>query len=243
MQQYFIDRPLTEGDLVRLDDEVAFHLTKVLHSREGDPVRLVDGEGRAFLCRLEMTRKEVHARVETGLAEKRETEIEIFLAQARIKKDKWEWLLQKATELGVRAIIPVLSSRTVVREFHNEEKMQERFEKILTEAAEQAERHRVPMLHDPVKLEEADKIPGDLRLVCYERSEGFSLSLVDRISALAEEEIRSVTILVGPEGGFEEEELDRLVEAGFECVNLGPRILRAETAAILAVGLAAQILK
>lgn len=240
MQQFFIQEKLQIGETINLPEETAQQLLRVLRVREGDRVRLIDEGTIPFLAELKPGKKTVSAHILDQLEEKREHPTRIHLLLAKIKKDKWEWALQKATELGVYSITPVISQYTNVKDSRNEEKLESRYRKIMVEAAEQAERHRVPLLQFEVRLEDLVQRDGALSVVCAERTEGVTPNLLSFVQEKGT--AQDVQILIGPEGGFAQEELVLLENKGFQPVSLGPRILRAETAAILAVGLVAQAL-
>lgn len=253
MQQFFLDISLIEDQTVPLSDVVARQLTRVLRYRGGESIRLVDAEGTAFLATVHLRGKFVEAVVGPELDETREVQAPLILALARIKRDKWEWALQKTCELGVTAIVPLETTR--VNEPPATPHRIVRDERILREAAEQSERHRIPILERPRRLEDMlqssvvecpascgdlkrDVLQGDVqRIVLAERHEGTS-RLREVLEGL--DQTRPVILFVGPEGGFTEGEFQAMQEAGVAFASLGSRILRAETAAVFAVGTVAQ---
>jgi 16S rRNA (uracil1498-N3)-methyltransferase len=228
MQQYFVDQKLSVGTHLEMTLEQSHHIATVLRMKEGKTIRLVDVTGVPFYATVSMKDKGVKAYVTDTISEKREPSVIITLAVALIKNDRFEWMLEKATECGVYRIIPFISSRCVVKDKpgQNQRKM-ERFRKIITEAAEQSYRHHIPEILEPVSIKQLKQFKSDINVVAYEKETGH------RLSGLSEP-LRSVTVIIGPEGGFETSEIDMLNQSGFECVSLGNRILRAETAAISA---------
>ncbi len=240
MQQFFLSDELNIGESIRLPEEIANQLLRVLRMREGDKIRLIDGEGRPYLAEVKPAKKACFATVLERLVELREHPVRIHLRLAKIKKDKWEWTLQKATELGVSAISPLVTEHVNQKDFRDEKKLKLRYQKIMQEAAEQAERHRIPDLLDEARLEDLFPLEGGLSIVCAERTAGETPTLLELLREKGP--IREAEILIGPEGGYSQEELESLENRGFQLVSLGPRILRAETAAILAVGLVSQAL-
>lgn len=240
MQQFFSREILREGLRFRLPEEERHHLITVLRMRDGEEIRVVDGGKTPFLCRIHPEKKALDCEVLERLSECRETPIPVILALASIKRERWEWALQKSTELGVSRIIPLVTDRTVVK---YDDKKRERQEKILVEAAEQSERHAVPALSDSLRLCDAPSALSGTVFFCSERSD--AQPLIQAVgAALARrgdaDRYEPLTVVVGPEGGFTDAEKDLAEEAGWIPVSLGPRILRAETAAVFAAGLLAQ---
>ena len=219
----FLAQPLAAGGEVRLEGDRAHYLRTVLRLREGLPVRLFNaahGEWRASLQAV--GRHEVRLLVETPLRPPR-PEPGPTLVLAPIRRNRLDWLVEKATELGAAALVPVITRRTVVRPEHAD-----RLRAIATEAAEQCERLSVPALADPQPLPAwlAARDGGRPLVLADEAGEGRDLAEVARRLG------REVLMLVGPEGGFAPEERELLRAApGVVPVSLGPRILRAETAA------------
>ena len=219
------------GARVTLPEHSAHHARDVLRLRPGALVRLFDGAGAEFEAELDsVSRQGVSARI-TGRADARpESPLTVVLAVSPLRGDRMELVVQKATELGVAEIRPVVTMRTdAAARPALKGSRQERWEKVASGAAEQCGRATVPDIAPTVTLAEfmADP-PAGLRLVLLERDEGQpALAALPRPSA--------VTVLIGPAGGWEHGEIARLGEAGFQPVSLGPRILRAETAAIAAL--------
>ncbi len=228
MQQYFVNQKLSEGMQFELTQEQSHHIATVLRMKQGKTIRLVDITGVPFYASVSIKDKIVYASVTEMIVEEREPAVKITLAIALIKNDRFEWLLEKVTECGVSRIIPFISSRCVVkgRPGQNQRKMQ-RFHKIITEAAEQSYRHHIPEIFEPVSIKQLQRFKSDINVVAYEKEN------VHQLGDLSEP-LCNVTVIIGPEGGFESSEIDILNQMGFECVSLGKRILRSETAAIAA---------
>jgi 16S rRNA (uracil1498-N3)-methyltransferase len=241
----------TPGRLhVALSREETAHLRNVLRLREGAEVFVFDGEGHEFLCVVEAAERrraaEAVLRV-LGLAEPphRESPLELTLAPAMLKGEKFDTVVQKATELGVTRIVPVETERAEVRLPGSPEepaaaKRVARWRRIAVEAAKQSGRARVPEVRSPIHLttllsEVAHDLDGsdELRLVFSERDgRGLAETLAD-----AGAPVRRVTALVGPEGGWEDAELEQATAAGWHAVTLGGRTLRAETAGVVVAAL------
>lgn len=243
IQRFFF----TEHELAidqQIDLRVMTHqLQVVLRLRTGAQVVLLDGKGRAFLTEVNaLTRKEVTGRVLAELPAPPEPTVHVTLYQSTLKADKFEWVLQKATELGVACIVPVISQRSIVRPATTVLKKYERWQLILREAAEQCGRGRIPELAPPLDWPAAITDAQGLRLFPWEEQTSTSRTIQaammpappaashDQSSTIPN--LQSVSLLIGPEGGITDAEAQAAQEAGWQTVSLGPRILRAETAAI-----------
>lgn len=217
MQQYFIDKKLNVNDLVDIREDIIYHLTKVLRDTN-KTFRLVDSDNHVFLCSLVDSK----ALVNKKLDENNELNVYITAIVSLIKSDKFELILQKLTELGVNRIVPYNAKRSIVKETKKDKKI-ERYRKIITEAAEQSHRNVIPEITNAISYKDLKNYMSDLNLLAYEKEkESFSGSL----------KANSVSFIIGPEGGFDLEELESIKSLGFKSISLGKRILRAETAAI-----------
>lgn len=241
MQQYFWDASLSIGEKIELPKDICHQLINVLRFNSGNNIRIVSADGIPFLCEVEISKKKAFANIVSEIMESEEPKCEIILYLAQIKRDKFELALQKCTELGVTKIVPIITKRTVVKEHGDIEKKYLRQKAIVREAAEQSERHLIPEFTMPIKLVDIETNSGN-NYVCYERSEERSEMLINTLALALNkaESSKSFSIVIGPEGGFEKEEINFLVDNGFQPVSLGVQILRAETAAMLGVGLISQ---
>jgi 16S rRNA (uracil1498-N3)-methyltransferase len=227
-----------DGAEVVLSDEESRHLRDVLRLRAGDEAYVFDGEGREFACvvteaggRKAAARLDVRARAEPP---HRESPLELTLAVALLKGEKFDLVVQKATELGVSRIVPVVTKRADVRLRDERDAAAgsriERWQRLALEASKQSGRARVPEVAGPVAFDSFIKGDGDalvLRALFAERG-GAGLD-----SLAVEGKARPTTAaLVGPEGGWEDEEIELARTHGWKVVTLGGRTLRAETAAI-----------
>ena len=238
MRQIFVEQTSASGADVFLTEEQIHHLFRVLRMQEGDIIRVVTPEERVFWGILQGDKKKARVTLDKEISENRELPFSICLACAWIRRERMEWMFQKATELGVFSIRPLVTEYTTNREKHYAQK-KERWEKILLEAAQQSERHRVPLLEEEGSLKDLFEDSNSTVLFCSERAE--VVSLVDWCFARRDGIPSKVHVVIGPEGGFSKAEKQFLTEKGAIPVSLGPRILRAESAAILAAGLIAQI--
>jgi 16S rRNA (uracil1498-N3)-methyltransferase len=205
----------------------------VLRLRAGASVRVFDGHGREFEATLEaVSRRSVAAHLRDAVAARAESPLRVVLALSPLKGDRMELVIQKATELGVAEVWPVVTARTdaVARPALNGSR-QERWEKVASGAAEQSGRATLPRIAPTTTLDGMLKAGFDgTRALLLESGQHAGLTSLGASTALL--------LLIGPAGGWEDREASLLQQAGFNAVSLGPRILRAETAAIAAVALA-----
>ena len=221
MRQFFVDGKLQLNDTVNFDANQSHHIRDVLRMKNGDKVRLVDRENGVYLSELVFDSSNVRA-VVTEKSQAVE-DGNIICVAALIKKDKWELMIQKASELGASVIVPLVTKRTIIRLDDKEiNKKLERWNKIALEACQQSNRASICRVEKPITLAEIEKYRQEVSLVAYENEQKRNLR-----ETLTGDEI---TFVVGPEGGFTEDEAAFLNEKGFISVSLGRRILRAETA-------------
>jgi len=231
-----------EKELVRwpeaaiVDPREIRHITRVLRLGPDDKVTLFDGEGNEYGARIDSLSpgKISFVLLQEPARASGESPLRIILGAALLKPGKFDWLLQKATELGTAEIVPFYSARVVPRwEETRTAARQNRWEKIVAEAAKQCGRARVPRIHKPDSFEATllKDFGGAGKIFLWEREE------TERLSGALEGASRGVVALVGPEGGFSDPEAELARRAGFRPVGLGPRVLRAETAGVLIVGL------
>ncbi|MBL7200309.1 MAG: 16S rRNA (uracil(1498)-N(3))-methyltransferase [Anaerolineae bacterium] len=238
MHRFFVPPESISQGLVTFDAALAHQLRNVLRMRPGEQVTALDDSGWEYLVELTSLEPDRALGCVCGQNPSQgEPRLRLTLYQSMLKGDRFEWVLQKGTELGVSAFVPVLSRRSVVRDAGRMEKRRPRWERILREAAEQSRRGRLPQLAVPVSFDAACRESvrvHDLSLIPWE--DAGTGSLLDALRAL-DAPPKSVALLIGPEGGFEREEvmLARRQEIGV--VTLGPRILRAETAALASVAI------
>ncbi|MBR2760842.1 MAG: 16S rRNA (uracil(1498)-N(3))-methyltransferase [Solobacterium sp.] len=225
MQEYFVEETLSPGKIIELPKDKADHAFKVLRLSH-EMIRLVS-QGTGWFAEAYQEGKKGLARVISRDPDINELPVDFTLCMALIRREKFELVLQKAAELGVSKIVPFVSSRCVVKA--KEEKSQrqlERWRAILTEASEQCKRNRIPDIVSPLSVSDLDTCMQSVNLCAYE---GVRTSAVSVSGAMKPE---PVTAVIGPEGGFSEDEVKLLETMGYTPVSLGNRILRAETAAI-----------
>lgn len=221
-----------ENGLLTLHGENAHHAGRVLRLRSGELVTLCDGKGTDFDCTIESVEKDaVVCRMQSSHPAETEPKQRLTLFMALPKGDKMDFIVQKAVELGVREIVPYLSKNCVSRPDKTEKKV-ERWQKIALEAAKQCGRGYLPAVGAVIPFEQAaaQAAQSETALFFYEHEKQTGLR-----DALADGVGETVSLLIGPEGGFAPEEAALAVDAGLKSVSLGTRILRCETAPVAAL--------
>lgn len=234
VRRFFVPRDTIAGREVVVPPDLARRLAKVLRLQRGDRVLLADGGGRDYEVEL----KEVSARAASAAVvgerpSPPEPSLDLVLFQSLVRPQRFEMVLEKGTEIGVSRFVPLLTGRAQVRTKAGSQRAQ-RWRRIVTEAAEQCARGRVPVVDPPLPFEEAVRSASGLWLIPWEDER--ALSLRSYLRGLAERPA-SVSLFIGPEGGFGADEIELARAAGCVPVSLGPRILRSETAAIVAAAL------
>ena len=233
MQQYFIDEDIQE--VIHFNDEQMHHIKNVMRMKEEALVKVVDRKENAALVSIHYDSKRVFGHLVQYL-EKESMGIQILLGMALIKKDKWEFCIQKACECGAYEIYPFSSSRSVVKiADEKNEKKKERWQKIASEACEQYKQNHFCEIKEIVSFDELLDVKADLKLIAYENADRIANNLAS--VCFQHPLVQSILIVIGPEGGFSESEIQKALHKGFTCISLGNRILRAETAAISALSM------
>jgi 16S rRNA (uracil1498-N3)-methyltransferase len=230
---------LADHSRIVLPPEIASQVRSVLRLNAGDTITLLDGVGASFHIELTaVVRDQVVGHVVATEQPATEASVHLSLCVGLLKAAKFEWIVQKGTELGVTAFVPLLCARSVA-EAVSPSKL-ERWRTIATEAAEQSERTRVPTISEPLRFVEGTGRAGRRLIAALPDDVGAELTMHPTTirAALSTNEHASVSLFIGPEGGFSLEEMQFARKAGLQSVTLGPRTLRAETAAIVAATLA-----
>ena len=231
MQRFFLPEFLPLQDEVVSLAAIHHQLRRVLRVKPGTQVIVLDNAGNERLLEVESSdRRETMARVVEVRPAPAEPTVVLTLYQCILKPDKFEMVLQKATELGVTTVVPVISNRTVSRPGRVLLGKQKRWDAIVREAAEQSARGVLPVVAPACSFDEAVADAMGTRLIPWE--EGTSVPGLLGALGQSSKPVDAVSILIGPEGGLEAEEIDAATSAGWQVVTLGPRILRAETAAL-----------
>lgn len=235
MHRFFIPPDWIRGETVWLGDDVAHQLRHVLRLRPGARVVVLDDRGWEYEVQLvAVERQEARGNILARRPASGEPPVQLTLAQAVLKKDNFEWVLQKGTEVGVARFVPLITARTVAAGDDGvSAAKQERWARIVREAAEQSRRGALPVVDAPLALGAAlDSLSADLTLIAWEEERATSLR--EAVAPLRAADAPQVTVFVGPEGGFTADEVAQAQARGAVPVTLGARILRAETAATAA---------
>jgi 16S rRNA (uracil1498-N3)-methyltransferase len=233
----YVPTALQSQSTLWLPAEAAAHVAKVLRLRAGAALTLFDGRGGEFEAQvLALERHGVQVGVGLHRAIERESPIPLTLLQCLVRAERMDWIVQKATELGVAAIVPLASQHSVVRlDDSSAERRVSHWQAVALSACEQCGRNRLPSVHAAVAFERAcaDARDSAARLMLAPQAQQ---SLASAAYALAAAEpITALSLLVAPEGGFSEQERAIAQEHGFVGCHLGARVLRAETAALAAL--------
>jgi 16S rRNA (uracil1498-N3)-methyltransferase len=236
MNRFFVPESILRQSPVVLVGDVAHQMRRVLRLAPGDRVLLLDGAGTC--CEAEVraiTARDVRLEVLCSSEALGEPRVHITLYQAVLKGERFAWALQKGTEVGVTAFVPVITERSIIDDLQVVEAKRERWQRVIQEAAEQCGRGRVPQLLPGQMLRHALKTPGwpgAVRMIPWEEARGESLAGVLARCNLNED--ARIEVFVGPEGGFTASEIDWARGHEVQPVSLGSRILRAETAGLVA---------
>ncbi len=238
MHHFFVNPEAVKSEIITITGTDVNHIKNVLRMKSGEQILLSDGQGQDFCCEIEsLTEQEIIARIKDKTFERTELSGKFYLFQGLPKGDKMEFIIQKAVELGVTEVIPVHTRRTIVKlDAKKEEKRLERWKAISESAAKQSRRGIIPQITHVMNFSEALKYAGslDINIIPYENFKDMTETkrVLDKIAP----NIRA-GIFIGPEGGFEESEIELAMQQGVNPISLGRRILRTETAgmAILSV--------
>ncbi len=243
MYHFYTERSNISADRIVLTGEDVNHIRNVLRMKPGEELIICDGEGTDHYCRIAgFDGGNVEADIIESFGSRSELETKIYLFQGMPKKDKMELIIQKAVELGVYEIVPVMTRRVIVKldDAKKEARKLERWQAIAESAAKQSGRGIIPKVTEVMDLNHAMEYAKtlDADLIPYENADSSECGMENsRAIIRGLHGKRSVGIFIGPEGGFEESEIEQAVNAGCKCISLGRRILRTETAglAILSV--------
>jgi 16S rRNA (uracil1498-N3)-methyltransferase len=233
LSRFFIDAPLSLGEH-QLPEAQAHYISRVLRMAEGDALQVFDGSGFEFRGKLlEIGKKRVLVQLDEHFAGQIESPLQIHLGQGLSRGERMDWAIQKATELGVSEITPIFSDRCEVRlKDERADKRLLHWRQVAISACEQCGRSRVPVIHPPLLLADwLKQAEAELKLVLHPVAE----PLVSHAKPA------TLAFLIGPEGGLSDAEVDQAQDAGFHSARLGPRVLRTETAPVVALAVAQQL--
>lgn len=237
MHSFYIDKKGVAGEFAGLPKEESKHALKVLRLGVGDEVSAMDGMGGRFLAVIDSVNGDNVTLKLTEELPDNEAPVQVTLYQGLPKADKLDFIVQKITELGAVRLAPVKMERCVVKlDAKDAAKRRDRLEKIAHEATKQCKRAAMPEILEAMTWKQAlqDMKELDLVIVPWEEASGIRMKDVFKDHPDA----KRIGIVIGPEGGMSEDEVGMMREAGVVPVTLGPRILRAETAAVVSVGMA-----
>ncbi|MGY0372409.1 16S rRNA (uracil(1498)-N(3))-methyltransferase [Clostridium sp. JNZ J1-5] len=232
IDKIYDNKAIIEGDDVK-------HIYKVLRLKEGETVNINNCNGEEFLGTIEsISKTKVEVKLSNKLEINNESPIDIYLYQGLPKSTKMDLIVQKCTELGVKEITPVITERVIsaLGDIKKDNKKVERWNRIAFEACKQSKRTLIPNINDSIEfIELLDNLKEmDLIVVAYENAENYGIKQMVRD---INKQVKKIAVIIGPEGGFEEEEILSLKNLGAYIVTLGPRILRTETAGFTCVSL------
>lgn len=231
MYQFFTTSDNTRGTHIRLTGEDVNHIKNVLRLKTGEVIKISDGMGKEYICEIDTLESEfVDAKIIDIEGSCSELPVELVLFQGFPKGDKMELIIQKAVELGAKKIVPIMTKRSVVKlDEKKAQKKVERYQAIAMAAAKQAKRGVIPEIAPVMTFQEALSYGKtlDMNLIPYEEAKGMQHAK-EVIKSVREK--KSLGIFIGPEGGFEAEEVQQAMDIGAIPISLGHRILRTETA-------------
>ena len=222
MQHYF-PKSKKNKEFILYDTDI-HHIKNVMRMKDNDEIKVIYEE-EVYLCRVKIN-DSIKIEIIEKLKSEKENIPKVTIIIPLLKEQKMDYILQKSTELGVDAIIPIETTRSIIKiDKKKEKKKYERWNLILKEAAEQSHRLSIPKLEEIKRISELNNIDG-VKLLCSTREKSENLKKILKKTTKCDK----IYVVIGPEGGFEKKEEDKLIELGFKAVSLGNRILRAETA-------------
>ena len=235
MQKYFVSNDDFLNNIITSDD--VFHIKNVMRGKIGDLI-VVSNENEEYLCKLvEIAKEYVKYEKVEKLINNNELPVYVSLYQGLPKGDKLDDIIKMSTQFGIDSVIPTIMKRSIVKVDPSKIKNKTiRLNKIAKEAAEQSNRLKVPKVMETIKLDKIDFSEYDYKIVCYEESaKDGELSLFKNVVKSLNKDSK-ICVIVGPEGGIDESEIEYLKKLGFIMVGLGPRILRTEMAILYVLG-------
>lgn len=233
LSRFFIDAPLSLGQH-ELPEAQAHYIGRVLRHAAGDAVQLFDGSGQEFLGELiEVGKKSVRVELRQAVPGLPESPLAIHLGQGLSRGERMDWAIQKATELGASQISPIVSERCEVRlKDERTDKRMAHWRQIAISACEQCGRSTIPTIHPPIGLSDwLTQVRADLKLVLHPVAAPWA----------SHPQPQTLAFLIGPEGGLSDAEVVQAQSQGFHAARLGPRVLRTETAPVVALSVAQQL--
>lgn len=239
MHRFYVDNEAIQGELISITGSDVNHIKNVLRMKPEEQVIISNGQGKDFYCIItDISESKVLGKVLSCQESQTELNTKLYLFQGLPKKDKMELIVQKAVELGVYEIIPVMMKRTIVKleDKKKELKKIERWQQIAVSASKQSNRGIIPNVHEVVSYKEALKLAEsmDMVLLPYENAKG--IEETKKIISQCKGK-KSIGIFIGPEGGFDSSEISEALNQNIDLITLGRRILRTETAGLTILSL------
>ena len=236
MFKFFVKDNQIQRDIVRIEGEDVKHISNVLRLKKNNKIIICDSDlGKSYICEIiEPTKEYINCKIIEEVKDSVETSVHVDIFQGIPKSDKMEYIIQKATEIGVRNLFPTELERCIAKiDKKSETKKLERWQKIAEVAAKQSKRDRIPKIENVINIKNiCQNMPKyDIILIAYENEE--SITLKNELIKLDKNKELNIGIVIGPEGGLSDKEVAELTQNGAKCVTLGKRILRTETAAIV----------
>ncbi|MEO0092517.1 MAG: RsmE family RNA methyltransferase [candidate division WOR-3 bacterium] len=231
MELYYTDKSNIFSNRLRISGQEAHHISRVMRHKIGDVIYVTDGEGNEYQCTIDKINNDIEANIVNVNRKAREPKLKVTLAQSIIKGFRMDIIIEKATELGISEIIPVITERTIAQV---SEKKAERFKNIAFAAIKSSTRTLLPQISSPLTFSQLLNKINDYDLAILAWEEEKQKRLADIIGG---RNFRKILLIIGPEGGFSKDEVQKTLNFGVKCFSLGPRRLRAETAAIAALSL------
>ena len=238
MHKFFVARDSFTIDSVKIQGEDVKHMYKVLRLGSGDKISINDCMGREYIGEIvEISKSEVNIKLIEEIDLNNESSLSINLYQGLPKSAKMDLIVQKATELGVKKITPLITDRVELKSELGEFRKTDRWRRIALEACKQSKRSFIPQVETPIEFNQLllELKDIDLIVVPYENQEGKGIKAM--MNEISNANIKSAAVIIGPEGGFEKVEIEKLKAIGAHIITLGPRILRTETAGFVAVSI------
>ena len=233
MNRFFVNPNAIDNNRVLFDAQQSHQIRHVLRLRSGAEVVVLDDQGWQYRVRMENTEdSEVTGWIVQRQRAGGEPAMDLILFQGSLKRDKFEWVLQKGTEVGIAGFVPVVTQRSLVRKIEMKDSRLIRWQSIVREAAEQCGRGRIPRIQVPISWEQSFQQSEDYALRLLASTEADAIPIVQALQGPVPVGKR-VALWIGPEGGFSDAELATARRASIIPVSLGPRILRTETAAVV----------
>jgi 16S rRNA (uracil1498-N3)-methyltransferase len=227
----YVDQDLRVSEGLLLNENASHYLSKVLRMQEGRELIVFNGQGGEYSAAIrEVGKKQISIQINQFTEDNRQSPLDLHLAIGISRGERMDWVLQKATELGVTHIIPLITERTEVKiKGEKQDKKMQHWQQIIISACEQCQRNLLPALHEPQLIDDWLKtVDTEYRFVLHHRNQ-------QGLDSMAKP--KSLTLLIGPEGGLTEEEIILAEHEKFQSLRLGPRVLRTETAPVAAISL------